>query len=328
MKSLRMFSISAVFVAIAATMSFAGGGGPIVAPATLRPEAQGDQVVSYYDAREGFTTFLSLRNATDFGTFDVQVVFYSGGFSVPFTRTVTLDPGQLRVLDIGALREEGLPAQPGVALAFAVNDEGSPIVTRSLTGNFTVANLATGSAWGGPGAARFAVVPLLPEAPVALGDRPSGVLMPYLFPIIGSVVDGIEVVYQPIQPTALDLAAYFDPDDLAPVAQSGNQVIFLSFADQPGLPYSVVPASTVWGVYAARNDGTQITATSYGASGVEVADLASVAGPEVDGASGSIRFSAIETEQPITRLIFFAEALGTFGTGYLLPTVILPIEFN
>jgi len=60
--------------------------------------------------------------------------------------------------------------------------------------------------------------------------------------------------------------------------------------------------------------------TTFRASGVTVTDLASVAGPGVNGAPGSIRFSA----EPVsggpleTRLIFFAESLGTFGTGYQL----------
>ena len=58
---------------------------------------------------------------------------------------------------------------------------------------------------------------------------------------------------------------------------------------------------------------------TFGASGVVVTDLASVASSGVDGASGSIRFSAAPVEESVTRLIYFVEALGTFGTGYLLP---------
>ena len=321
MQALRASTISALVLALTAVTTLAGGPPIPSPPVTLRPEAQGDQIVSYYDARDGFTTFLNLRNVSDSGTFEVRVVFYSGGFSVPFVRTITLEPGQLRVLDVGALRAEGLPAQAGIALAFAVNDEGNPIVTRSLTGNFTVANLATGSAWGSPGAARFAIQPLLIKVPVV---PPSGISPGFIYPILGTVVDGIIVEFEPIQPRTLDLAAYYDPEDLAPVEQSGNQLIFVSFADQPGLPYTATPASTSWGVRAVRNDGSQIASTSFGASGVVVTDLASVVGPGVDGASGSIRFSAVATDQPVTRLIFFAESLGTFGTGYLLPTVFLP----
>jgi hypothetical protein len=33
----------------------------------------------------------------------------------------------------------------------------------------------------------------------------------------------------------------------------------------------------------------------------------------------SIRFTTVPVEDSQTRLVYFAEALGTFGTGYLLP---------
>lgn len=300
-----------------------GAGVPVAAgilpspPPIQRPDAVGDQVIYYYDARAGFTTFLTVRN-TGLTELAVHFLFYSGGFSVPFEREVTLASGQLRILNIGELRDLGLGSQPGVALAFAVNGSGAALVSRALTGNFTVANLATGSAWGAPAAARSALEFPMPVEP-ASGEGPSGV--PYVEPPLGTIINGTTVFLQPIQPQRLDLAAYYDPNDLEPVAESGNQLIFLSFADVSGATYSATPASTSWGVHAVRNDGTLIADTTYGLSGVNVSDLASVAGSGVNGASGSIEFSALSSPPAVTRLIFFAEALGTFGTGYLLPTL-------
>jgi hypothetical protein len=289
------------------------------------PDGQGDQVIFYYDAREGFTTFLNVRSAEVASDLQVRILFYSGGFSVPFEQELTLAPSALEILDVGALRDAGLPAQPGVALAFAVDAGGSPVVTRSLTGNFTVANLATQSAWGAPAPARSAIsVPLKKAFAQRKTEEASGFF--FIVPPKGTVIDGTSVFLQPIQPTELDLATYYDPDDLAPVAQSGNQLIFVSFVDLPGDTYSAAPSSTLWGLIANRNDGTSITATTFGASGVNVTDLASVASAGVNGASGSIRFSAEATSEGVTRLIYFAEALGTFGTGYLLPAPSAPVE--
>jgi hypothetical protein len=277
--------------------------------ATQRPDFQGDQLVFYYDARESFTSFLTVRDAVPTpDELKVRITFYSGGFSVPFSTEVALHPGQLRVVDVGALRAAGLPAQPGIALATAIDGTGAPIISRGLTGSFTVANLQTGSGWGSPAAARSAITVGGSDAvPQAVGPPP------------GTVIDGTIVALRPIQPNELDLAAYYDPDDLAPVGQGGNQLIFVSFADDPGVPYSASPAPTSWDVSARRNDGSSLAETTFGVSGVVVTDLASVVGPAVNGAGGSIRFFSDGTAGPISRMIFFAEALGTIGTGYMLP---------
>src|SRR6266404_6600665 len=136
--------------------------------ASARPNVRGDQVIFYYDARDGFTTFINIRNeaATEL---KVELDFYGPTFTTPFTETVTLPAtngtngapgvGGLTVIDVGALRASGLAATPGVAFATVVNATGQPVVSRGLSGNFTVANMATGSAWGSPGAARSAIHP-------------------------------------------------------------------------------------------------------------------------------------------------------------------------
>lgn len=285
-------------------------------PVARQPDGVGDQVVFYFDAREGFNTFLNVRN-TRAESLQVRVLFLSGGFSVPFSVDFELGPLALRVVDVGELRAAGLPATTGVAFAFGINEASMPIVTRAVAGNFTIANLATNSAWGAAGAARHAfvdpaVVTASEAAPLA---PPTPVEPPYGVPI-----DGIHVWFQPIQPTDLDLAAYYTPNLLAPAASGGNQLIFLSFADAPGTPYTATPSSTAWNVRASRSNGTQFPVTSFGAAGVVVTDLASVLGPSVEGSAGGIAFSALPTTERVTRLIYFAEALGTFGTGYLLPS--------
>jgi hypothetical protein len=270
-----------------------------------RPDGQGDQLIFYYDARADFTTFLNLHNdgAADR---DVEVLFYNPTFSSPvIRRTYSIDGGGTKVVDVGALKSEepALPAQFGVAIATAIDNHGHPIVTHVLSGNFTVANLQLRSAWGAPAGARSAIT---------LGEGGP--------PDVGDEIDGTTVVLPPIQPTSAHLAVYYNPATLAPAAASGNQLIFVAFEDVPGEIYSAQVSVTSWGITATRGNGATIdVAGPFVASGVTVTDLLSVVGPDADGSSGSLTFDASVSADPLNRLVFFTETLGTFATGYLLP---------
>lgn len=320
MRSLRSLPAGFALVTLVIASLPAHAGVMLTSIATERPDGQGDQLVFYYDARAGFTSFLTVRHAApqSVPALTVRVSFYSGGFSLPFSRDLELEPGELRILDVDALRAEGLPAQPGLAIATAIDPAAAPVVSRALTGNFTVANLATGSGWGAAAAARSAIN--------AAVESDAAVAPPGTLPPTGTVIDGTLVALRPIQPRELDLAAYYAPNDLAPPADGGNQLIFLSFVDLPSVPYAAQPASTSWRLTARRNDGSLLASTTYGVSGIVVTDLASILGPAVNDTSGSIRFAADETAERISRLAFFAEALGTIGTGYMLPVPGVPVQ--
>jgi hypothetical protein len=267
------------------------------------PQAIGDQLIFFYDARDDYTTFLTIRNASG-QEIRVTVLFYGPTFATPLSKALTLPGGALEIVDVGALRGTGLAAQPGVAIATAVNLGGQPVVTRALTGNFTIANLATGSGFGAAAAAR--------KAYQDDGDLAE----------LGDVIDGSDNArLQNIRPTAVLLAAYYDPGTLAPVADGGNQLVFVNFEDEYQPTYGATIGSTTWNLAATRSNGAGITSTSFVATCVTVSDLASVAGAGVNGSAGSMSFSA-ETDTPnLNRLVYFSEALGTFGTGYLLPQV-------
>jgi hypothetical protein len=71
-----------------------------------------------------------------------------------------------------------------------------------------------------------------------------------------------------------------------------------------------------------RSNGAGVDTSAFTANGVTVTDLASVAGPGVNGAAGSMEFRASNANIDLSRLIYFTEALGTFGTGYLLPPIV------
>lgn len=294
--------------AVAIAMFLAVSSGPAMRSAFAQtlsePEAVGDQVAFFFDARQNYTTFITLRSIAS-TSLTVRVLFYTGNFSAPLVQSVTLAPGTLRVIDVGSLRDSGLPAESGVAIATAVDGTNQSVVSRALAGNFTVADIATGSGWGAAGAARSA--------------EQKGSQVP---PTVGTVINGSSIFLPPIAPHAADLAAYYDPNQLAPPAIGGNQLLFLSFKDVAGAVYSASPESTAWTVQARRNDGSVIANTNFNASGVVVSDLETVAGSGVNGATGWIRFTAPTLMSPPTRLIYFSEALGTFGTGYLLPNTL------
>lgn len=281
----------------------------VTAPgAVARPDGRGDQVIAYYDARDGFTSFINLRNESS-APVTVSMLFYDATFTHALAKTITIDALSLTTIDIGALRQEGLAVSAGVVFATTVNAAGAPIVTRALAGNFTVANLATNSAWGAPALARSAVEPS--------ARKPTPAPAPPPVPV-ATVIDGTDILLPPIQPGNADLATYFDPDGIARGGGS-NQLIFIAFEDVPGPVYGARAGQASWTLQALDKHGTQVAITTFNPSGVVVSDLVSLAGAETNGSSGGITFIAAGTTNPLTRLIFFTESLGPFTTGYLLP---------
>jgi len=266
------------------------------------PRARGDQLVLYYDARDGFTTFVNLANEGE-DDLDVALLFYGPDVTAAFEQVVSLAAGTTRTIDVGGLRGAGLPAQAGIALATARAVSGAAVVSRSLAGSFTVANLRTQSAWGAPAPARLA---RSRANPASLPPR-------------GTVIDGSSVLLEQLQPETLDLAVYYDPDTLQPASDGGNQLVFVSFADSGDATGGAVASPLAWSVSVTRNDGTSLASRTHATSGVEVSDLVAVGGPGVAGAAGSMRFAA--AGGGANRLIFFTESLGTFATGYLLPAL-------
>lgn len=290
--------------------------------AVTRPASRGDQLIFFYDTRPGFTTFLNLRS-TGASALPVQVLLYGPDLAAPLVHSVVIPVGPgnagaagvggTLTVDLGALAASGLPAQAGVAFVTAVDDAGRPLVTRALTGSFTIANLQTGSAWGSVAIARSAV---RVESTTQTGPCPERIPSPDR----GVIIDGTSILLPPIQPSAADLAVYYDPDSLAPAELGGNQVVFVTFEDAVGVPYAAKRGATEWQIAAVRDTGVPIAVDPVPTGGVVVSDLVTLLGSGARGARGSIVFSADPSAKRMTRLVFFTQALGTFGTGYLLPT--------
>jgi hypothetical protein len=268
---------------------------------TIRPDGGGDQLVFYFDARNGFTTFMNLHSLGS-APLRVRIVLCDTTLTPQLEQDVDLDAGTTRTLDVASLRAAGLPATAGAAFVSAVDDGGQALVSRALAGSFTVANLVTGSAWGAPAAARRAV---------AVDDED------VTTPALGAAIDGALIRLQRIRPSALDLAVYYDPATLEPAAIGGNQLLLLSFDDDSdGTP---VAAPTIWQLDAHRADGSALTAEPTTVSGVSVSHVAALLGDAAEGSAGSIHFSTEDGAH--NRLVFFVQSIGTFATGYLLTPV-------
>jgi hypothetical protein len=270
--------------------------------------AAASQLIFYYDAREGFTTFVNIQNRSgDPVAFLFQV--WGPTFETDISFVVNLAAGAVRVFDIGSFKvTDGMAAQQGIAVASVVNGPNSPlrVSTRALHGNFTVANLATGSAWGSPAVGRGA-------------RAASGNPVPD-----GTIVDGVTTVYQTVQPDAVALATYYNPQTLAPLQDHGNQLIFVNFRDTPSnnpcCP-TLASASTNWLFFVRRGADGTVLSTQLDVTGVAERDLVSLLGTEANGAPGGGGFARGAGTENANRFIFFVQSLGTFGTGYLLPSL-------
>jgi hypothetical protein len=270
-----------------------------------QPAGIGSQLIFYYDTRPGFTTYVNVRNI---GPFPVQVKldFWDSIIETKVSQTLDLLSEGGRVINAGELTvTAGLAAQQGVAFASIVDGEGNPIhVRRALMGNFTVANLATESSWGAPAAAR--------SARAAADDSE---------PVDGTVVDGTTIAYQTIQPTLLTLGTYYNPETLAPVQDHGNQMISINFEDPATVGADVAFGVNVWTVHAFKgNDGQLVTDLIFTLGGVDERDIVSFLGPTANGSSGGAIFTSNDSQERNSRMIYFVQSLGTFGSGYLLPS--------
>lgn len=298
----------AAFVVLGLALAVAAPWTGRSARAASAPSSRGDQLVFYYDARDGRTSFLNLRNLDPQPT-TVGLVFYSADLSEVSGQTLSLPARGLRTIDVGALRAGGLPAGVGIAVATGVNASAEAVVTKALSGSFTVANLATGSAWGAPAVRRRAR--LVEPGP----DGDDGASR-------GSVIDGTTVALEPVEAGTANLANYYDPETLRPAAEGGNELVIFSFADAPGRVAGIASGASRWLATARRRSGVSLSPRTLDVSGVRLTDLVSVFGADVNGSAGSLELELDLAASPIEgvhRVVFFAEALGTFGTGYRLP---------
>ena len=205
------------------------------------------------------------------------------------------------VLDLSSLDSSEVLPELGVAFATAVDVDGRPIVTRSLSGTVTIADLVTGSAWGGATIARRAL---------QTGGAST------LEPALGTIIDGVGIFLEQLQPEALELPAYYALDGTGGHAPAA--LVFVSFADTPGDVPLAAPSRTEWIVEAHGGDGTTIDVPRTTVQGLQVLALDTLAGAAARTAGGSLSFE-VGDAQAQNRLIFFHQSLDGFGVGFVLP---------
>lgn len=283
------------------------GGQKIVAPpggpsaSSPLGAGSGDQLLTYYERGSERATFLNVRNGAA-AEARVEIAVYDEALRLVWVGHRTIPSLGRVVLDLESLDADVALPTEGVAFLTTVDADGTAVVARALSGTVTIANLQTGSAWGGAAIARRAV---------ETGSAQT------VWPDLGSTVDGTRVFYEQLQPEALQLPAYYALDGAGGSAPA--TLVFLSFGDVAGSAPLAVAAPTAWNVDARMADGTAIDAARTTVDGLKTLPLDVLVGETALSAGGSLRF---EAEMPAgqNRLIFFHQSLAGFGIGFpLLP---------
>ena len=290
---------------------------PMVANAQLTvttPDVVGDQLIFFYDARSGRTPFLSFSNPASSGI-NVDVAFYDAGLDSRISElSCSLDAASNLLIDptastppatctvvAGAGAASG---NAGLAVITPVAGSGSTqavVPPAPLTGNFTLANLTLGSAFGENAFGRLAVN----------GDGSKAAA--------GQNVDGSTVRYQRFTPAVLMVPVYFNPNTLGAPENDGNRVILAEFNDQYGARFDVTPLSDSPMAVFFTNGGQQLTSQAVSVTGVLLSNLQEVSGGVTFNSSGKAFF----TVSPGGGNAFgiFSQSQGTFASGQRMPAV-------
>jgi hypothetical protein len=278
------------------------------------PLASGDQLIFFYDARTGRTPFLSFSNPASSGI-NVDVAFYNAGLDTRIAElscslgaasnllidpTASTPPAACTVVS-GAGAANG---NAGLAVITPVAGPGSTqavVPPAPLTGNFTLANLTLGSAFGENAFGRLAVN--------SDGSKAAA----------GQNVDGSTVLYQRFTPAVLMVPVYFNPNTLGAPENDGNRVILAEFNDQYGARFDVGPLTDSPTATLFTNVGHQLASQTLSVTGVLLSNLQEVSGGASFGSSGKAFFAV----NPGGGNAFgiFSQSQGTFASGQRMPAV-------
>jgi hypothetical protein len=274
------------------------------------PGVSGDQLIFYYDATSGHVPFLVVSNfSSEVLTLDVG--WYSQDLTQRIaTQTLPLVPGGNVILDGSSV--VGVGGHAGLTVVTPVGPDGRPIVppvpattipnanTGALTGGFTLADLASNSAFGSNPVARVAVD--------IDGHHASA----------DSVVDGTEVKYQVIAPEYVVAPFFFNPASSVPVT---NRVVLASFMDRyTASGFAIAPGVLSLQYDVVDPEGFITEDESLSFSGVLITDVTTL-NHGIPSSSGKLVFrSAVAPLQDGANLFgLISQSLGTFGVGQIMP---------
>lgn len=85
-------------------------------------------------------------------------------------------------------------------------------------------------------------------------------------------------------------------------------------------PLAASAGDATWRLAGTRRDGTTTTSGApYSTTGVDSTHLEALVGAAVTGAAGTLHLE-VDGPSDSNRIVYFVESLGTFATGYPLPT--------
>jgi hypothetical protein len=282
----------------------------------------GDQLLFFYDAREGRTTFIAIGNPSPEAAL-LEVVFYGQSLERVAEGTLPVPGGGARVIDPTLVAN--VPGTVGFAVVtpIASDDDHRPrVLQRPLVGSSTVANLQLGAGFGENPFGRLAV----DLGPGERSDVPRAQ--------VGAVVDGGTVRYQTLHPgsaaPSLLVPAYFDPEALAPVEEDGNRLVLMAFSDLYGAlvgpggaeRFTLVPVAQTVSARLFDDDGDDVgDERMLALNGVHLDTLQGLAAGASLTRPGHVELTVTEPAEALDGFLgLFAQALGTFAVGQRLPS--------
>lgn len=269
------------------------------------PSVSGDQLLFFYDAREGRVPFLSVSNPSD-SPVEIAVAFYpaslvsrvgTASFTVPPAGNVVIDPTSADVAGGAANGNAGL----AVVTPVASGTTQATVPPKPLTGGFTLANTTLAAAFGENAFGRLAVN--------GSGQHASA----------GATVNGSPVRYQRFAPEVLEVPVHFNPQTLAQASDDGNRIVLASFTDQYGAQFDVAPATDNAPAVFFDASGFEVATGTAAINGVLLTDLQALAGATTLAKSGKVFIDVTPGSGNVFGI--FSQSLGTFASGQRMPAV-------
>ena len=307
-----MIQFRAVVAMLLLLLAACLGAGDARAQSTIAaPGTSGDQLLFFYDATGGRTTFLVVSNLSP-ASVTLDIAWYAQDLTgrvatqrqtLAAGANVILDPSQVQGVSGNAGITVVTPVVPGSdgrpVVPEPVNDSLASAASGPLVGGFTLADLSSGSAFGQNPLARIAVT--------ADGKRAAA----------GSVVDGATVRYQRIAPDALTIPFYFNPRS----AGFTNRAILGAFEDRYATDnFSIGPASVDLQVTLVDAAGADVALSSLTVSGVQFTDVQTLADATRVTSSGKVLLGITSPLPESANLLgLMSQSRGTFAVGQGLP---------
>lgn len=265
----------------------------------------GDQLLFFYDARDGRVPFFSIANPSSDASVVAEISVYDRRLAERVDgEIVTLAPLGNLVVDLTELGTGAAGGRVGLAVVTPIVGESDtrPVVPpEPLVGTFTLANVPLESGFGENPIGRLAVR--------SGGSRASA----------GDVVTGTGVAYQRLAPDVLMVPVFFNPQQLAPPDQDGNRIVLVGFDDRYGDRFELE-------AHAPRIDATLFDATgallgssSVDVDGVTLTNLQALVPASNLTSSGKVFFDVDAGQGNVFGL--FSQSLGPFGAGQRMPAV-------